>query len=97
VGTLVDLFGWPNGSVLTNLIASLIWGMPAAGLAVWRARVHLRRLHGRHDAHEQAVAALHAEVKVLRQERVATMPPVDYRKLLDEVERQKRRNGHGGL
>jgi hypothetical protein len=26
---LVTLFGWPNGIVLGNLLASAIWGLPA--------------------------------------------------------------------
>lgn len=33
-------FGWPDGSVLTNLVASLIWGVVA-----WR------KLHAIHKSH----------------------------------------------
>ncbi|MBL7487100.1 hypothetical protein [Frankia sp. AgW1.1] len=62
MGLLADWFGWPNGSVLTNLLASLIWATPALLLAGWRARVHLRRLHARHDEHDAQIAELHAKV-----------------------------------
>lgn len=46
IGSVVhDWFGWPDGAVLTNLIASLVWGVVA-----WRK---IRKLHkhvlGIHD------------------------------------------------
>lgn len=65
MGVLVDLFGWPNGSVLTNLIASLLWAVPTGLLAVWRARVHLERLHRRHDRHEVQIDVLHTKLNAL--------------------------------
>lgn len=42
-----DWFGWPDGAVLTNLIASLIWGAVA-----WR------KLHAIHKAHKHLHARL---------------------------------------
>lgn len=35
------LFNWPNGIVLGNLMASVIW----AALFEWRLRVHHRKIH----------------------------------------------------
>ena len=47
-------FGWPDGDVYGNLIASGI----CAGLVYWRARIHLRREVARH-------AEQHARTHVL--------------------------------
>jgi hypothetical protein len=60
--TLWLLLGFPSGSVLTNLLASAIWATPTFLIAGWRARVHLRRLHARHDEHDARIAQLHAKV-----------------------------------
>jgi len=118
MGTLVDLFGFPNGSVLTNLIASLIWAPLAAMVAFWRAKVHFGRklaehrdeMHARHDAHEQALADLHAKVDAIHAERqhapIGSLPDgtpvhIDGKRLYQEIQRQtlrdRRRNpGFGG-
>lgn len=45
-------FGWYQGAVYSNLIASGL----CAGLVYWRARVHLRR---QREAHDQKHAKTH--------------------------------------
>lgn len=42
---LQDWFGWPDGAVLTNLIASAIW----VGFGVWRIVKSQRKLHEKLD------------------------------------------------
>lgn len=42
-------FGWPDGSVLTNLVASLLWAVPVFATVGWRLLRSLRRLHRRVD------------------------------------------------
>jgi len=40
IHVLLVLFGWPNGIVLGNLLASVIWAV----LFEWRLRIHHRRI-----------------------------------------------------
>lgn len=48
---LHDWFAWPNGAVLTNLVASAIW----VSLAAWRLVKRLNRIHAHAEAaHEHA-------------------------------------------
>lgn len=51
-----DWFGWPDGAVLTNLVASVI----CVGFGVWRIVKSHRRLHKRLDALHTHVLDLHA-------------------------------------
>jgi hypothetical protein len=45
---LHDWFSWPDGAVLTNLIASFVWALP--GWLIYRVvRKHLDRLHEKID------------------------------------------------
>lgn len=103
---LLDVFfAWPAGGIWSNLIASAIWAAPAGALAVWRMRVHLARhrdeLHARHDAHEQALAALHAKVDAIqRRAPIGSLPDgtpvhIDGQRLWQEIQRQRLRNGPG--
>lgn len=50
-GIFHDWFGWPNGAVLTNLVASAI----CVGFGVWRIVKSHRKLH-------KHVAELHTHV-----------------------------------
>ena len=57
-----DWFGWPDGSVLTNLIASLI-GVTAGYFIAVRRHVKslhksLKELHDKHDVMREHVIAL---------------------------------------
>ena len=48
-------FAWYTGAVYSNLIASMIWGVPAGTVALW----HLHRKLDRH--HREHMAALSAD------------------------------------
>jgi hypothetical protein len=61
-GTLTAFFGWPNGGIWGNLLASVVWTLPA----LWW---HHRKLAARHDAQLEAtsqvtdlVSSLHTKV-----------------------------------
>lgn len=56
-------FGWPNGAVLTNLVASAIW----LGFAAWRL---LRKMNAIHE-HVQRV---HDHVKLVHQHQIDHAP-----------------------
>lgn len=47
----VTLLGWPDGIILGNLLASLIWGLPAI--------LHLDRLAKRHHREHMELAVKH--------------------------------------
>lgn len=89
------MFSWPGGGVWSNLLASLIWAPIAGGLAFLWARVHIRRLHERHDAHEAKLDALTAQVKHLGS--TETAGPVSDAALYRAMQRAERRNGRGRL
>lgn len=55
---LHDWFAWPDGSVLTNLIASGI----CVGLGAWRLAKWMRRIHRSHEALHARVDELHRHV-----------------------------------
>jgi preprotein translocase subunit YajC len=40
-----EFFGWPLGSVWSNIIASVIWSIPAVIFTFWRIRKHQKRNH----------------------------------------------------
>lgn len=78
-------FGWYQGAVYSNLLASGICAAGAVAVAVWRARVHLER-HREAVAAERAVSdAAHAERHARTHELLASiherlsveMPPED--------------------
>lgn len=95
MGTLADWFNWPSGSVLTNLLASLLWAPLAGAIALLWARVHIRRLHERHDAHEAKLDALTAQVRHLGS--TETAGPVSDAALYRAMQQAERRNGRGRL
>lgn len=41
---LGEMFGWPSGNVLGNLMASAMWTTPALAHLHWRQRRHHRAL-----------------------------------------------------
>lgn len=47
MSTVKAFFGWPTGGIWSNLLASLLWAIPAW---VW-ARHHVHRIHRRLDEH----------------------------------------------
>lgn len=57
--TLWLLMGWPSGSVLTNLVASLLWAAPTITVAWWQARVHRHRHRAQLDEIHAAIKKLH--------------------------------------
>lgn len=52
-------FHWPDGGVWSNIVASVIWALPPASVAYWRARVHRRH-------HAASLNELHAKIDQLR-------------------------------
>lgn len=52
-GFWLTLFGWPNGIVVGNLIASAIWAVPAI--------LHVDRLMRRHHRERMDLARKHHE------------------------------------
>jgi hypothetical protein len=44
--SIIDLFfSWPNGTVWSNIIASVMWSLPTVGFTFWRIRKHQRKNH----------------------------------------------------
>lgn len=64
---LHDWFGWPDGSVLTNLVAWLIGLLMGLGVPVWRI---FRKL----DVIHQHAAAAHEHAKNTHAHVVANVP-----------------------
>lgn len=56
-------FGWYQGAVYSNLLASAICTALAAGVTVWRVRVHHERTRAENAAHRKAVEAALAEYR----------------------------------
>lgn len=50
-------FGWYQGAVYSNLLASAICTGLAATVTVWRVRVHHERTRAENAAHREAVEA----------------------------------------
>lgn len=40
---LATLFAWPQGIVVGNLLANIIWGLPAWCIILWRMERHHRQ------------------------------------------------------
>lgn len=55
---LHDWFAWPDGAVLTNLVASAI----CIGLGAWRIVKWLKKIHRSHEQLHAHVAELHTHV-----------------------------------
>lgn len=68
---LHDWFGFPNGSVLTNLVASAI----CVAVGAWRIVKWLKKVHRSHERLHEHVAELHTHVLDLhRHHGVETTP-----------------------
>ena len=60
VHVLHDWFGYPDGAVLTNLVASAI----CVGFGVWKLIGHLNRVHRRLDSLHEKQDRLHKHLDV---------------------------------
>lgn len=62
VGFLWHWFDFPGGSVLTNLVASVIW----ASLILWRLIKHMRGVHQHLDDVHEHLRMVHEHVAQVR-------------------------------
>lgn len=67
-------FGWYQGAVYSNLIASAVCSGAAATVVLWRTRVHLRRHQAARDRQH---AKTHRLLERLHEQLDIPMPPED--------------------
>jgi hypothetical protein len=70
MGVLSDLFSWPAGIVVGNLIASAMWAIPAIlhldRLARRHHKAHMNLLVSQHREHMAALRKLQGGARVAR-------------------------------